>query len=354
MTQQDLKRQIAKRQFSPVYLFHGKEEFIMERTAKSLALAVLGDGDASFNYQIFWGTETKAAEIVNAANAFPFLSEKRVVLVREANQILKEPALVRYVQNPNPSTVLILTASTPTRKGRSSASAKAAASDVFAYLQTKTNSMQQDVTLEFKELRGAALQDWILAEFESYGKRITQPAAAILQELKGNATGEIATEVEKVVTTLPDIEVIDETHIEALLNETRVFDLFELTQAVLTRNEALAQEIAQRYLANEGSGAPGRLLYHLARDLSVLWQARQLPSSGRSTDEEGRRFGFASGWQFDKIRMHVPKFRGEEYFDHCFEHVLEADAALKTGKGKNPAVVLSALIHRLTARQPAQ
>jgi DNA polymerase III subunit delta len=348
MTQQDLQRHIVKRQFVPVYLFHGKEEFIMERTARALALAALGDGDASFNYHVFWGTEAKAADVVNAANAFPFLSEQRVVLVRDANPILKDAVLIHYVQNPNPSTVLILTASTPARKSRA-ASAKAAASDIFLYLQSRTNAVGQDVTVEFKELRDAAMVEWIIAEFERHGRHIARQAAIMLQDLKGNVTGEIATEVEKIVTALPDAATIEVAQVEALLNETRQFDVFELTQAVFARNAAEAQDIVQRILASEGSGATGRIIFQLARDLSILWQARSLPSSGRSTDEEARMLGVASGWQLDKIRAHVPKFRGGEYFDRCFAYLLEADAALKTGASKNPGVVLSTLIHRLTA-----
>jgi DNA polymerase III delta subunit len=350
MTQQDLQRQIRKRQFAPVYLFYGKETFIIERTAKRLAMEILGTGDPAFNYQLFWGTEKKpeemAADVVNAANAFPFLAEKRIVLVREADSVLKDPRMLAYVKNPNPDTVLILTASSPARKSKSSAAkARISSSDIFAYLQSRDNAMGQDVTLEFKELRDAPLLEWIVAEFEERGRKITREAAAILLDLKGNSTGEIASEIEKVLTALPDTNEIGQGHIEALLEQSRQFDVFQLTQAVLSRNEPAAQEIARRLLTSDGFG---RIVAQLAKDLTALWQARMLPA-GRSTDEDARALGFASGWQLDKIRVHVPKFRGEEYFDRCFEHLLEADAALKTGAGKNPDIVLSVLIHRLTA-----
>ena len=351
MTQQDLQRQVKKAQFHAVYFFYGKEDFLLERAARKLAKDALGEGDPSFNYHVFWGTDFKNAdEIINAANAYPFMSAKRVVLVREADPILKDKKLLDYASNPNPDTVLILTASAPAKKSKSSkAKARVNTTDLFSYLQSRSNAMGEDVTLEFKELRDAALLGWIEREFETRGVHIDQKAAIALQELKGNTTGEIASEIEKVVTALPGKQHIEETDITELLGASRQFDVFQLSQAVLSRDGKFAQEILLRLLKSD---PPGRIIFQLSQDLSILWQLRNAPASRQSTNEEAYRFGLKGGWQLDKIRMHVSKFPSEEYFDRCFEDILEADAALKTGSGWNSDVIMSTLIHRLTAHPP--
>ena len=349
MTQQDLQRQIKKRQFAEVYFLYGKEEFLLERSARNLALSALADGDPSFNYQIFWGSETKIDEIVSAANAFPFLSEKRVILVREADSLLKEKRLMEYVSNPNPTTVLILTASAPAKKTRSSkAKARVHSTDVFSYLQSRENAMKQDVTLEFKEMREPMLLAWIRGEFESRGMSIDQQGAMALMGMKGNSTGEIASEIEKILTAHPEKAAIDETDIVALLGATRQFDVFQLSDAVLSLDESKAQEILLRLLKTE---QPGRIIFQLSRDISILWREYRVQRGQRSSEEEAYKLGLSFGWQLDKIRAHISKFHNEEYFERCFESILEADASLKTGSGRSEDVIMSTLIHQLAGRR---
>ena len=92
MTLQQLRAQIRSRSFFPLYYFFGDEDFLIEQESRALADAALADGDASFNLHVFWANENKAEEIISAANAFPFLSEKRVVIVHDADARAQDEA----------------------------------------------------------------------------------------------------------------------------------------------------------------------------------------------------------------------------------------------------------------------
>ena len=347
MTLQELRTQIRKRAFHPVYYFYGEEDYLIEQEARVLADAALGDGDASFNLNLFWATETKAQEIIAAANAFPFLSEKRVVIVRDADRLLGEDVAAAYVQNPAPDTVFILTAAAlpKSAKRRGAGKQKKDITDIVAYLKSPQNRFGTDVTVEFKRLREPVMALWIKTEFQKHGKAISPAAIAVLQALKSDSTREIAGEIEKMHLALPDAAEISEDDVYSLLGMSKQYNLFQLSDAVFERNTAKALEILSVIASSE---APTLIVYHLSKQLAVLWQARYLPPSrGRSTDEEARSVGVGMGWQLDNLKKFLPNFRNPDEFERLFEYLLEADLELKS-QSTDPFSVLSRLVYQLT------
>lgn len=328
MTESDLRKQLSKRNLLPVYLLHGEEDFLVERAAKAIADAALLDGDRSFNFHAFRGSEHKAEDVVSSANAFPFMADKRVVLVKESDKFFAASPLQHYLRNPNPDTVLILCAEALSGGGRKKAGSSAKKSmDVLSFLTDVERQKGPAAVMEFKALKDAAAQEWIVAEFLAAGKRITPEACTVFNTLKGNSARVLSSEIEKILTAVPDAGTIGVDEVYTHLGASREFNVFELSNAVSARNSALAQNILVRVLVTE---EPVLILNTLFRQMLLLWKIRSYTFNGRATDEDARNLGAVFGWQVENARQYLSNFRDSEYFERCFEFFLEADLAIKT------------------------
>lgn len=346
MTDREIQRHITAKSFLPVYLLYGEEDFLLERTAKALVAGALGDSDPSFNLDLFRGTENKADEITVAANAFPFMGEKRVVYVRESDGLLKQPALAQYVRNPSTDTVLILCAGELKPPRPSRAKKPAATADVLSLLRAQEQAASpMAAVVEYKALRDADALQWIVKEIERGGKTISPEACTIFHALKGNSARDLSSEIDKLLVAVADRAAIGTEDIYDHLGTSRQYNVFELSNAVLERNAIRAQEIAQHLLRTE---EPLMLVNTLWRQLSHLWRVRGYRFGNRVTDEDVRALGLIWAWQVDQYRKYSGNFPDHAYFERCFEYILDADASIKSQPG-DPAIIVTRLIAQLTS-----
>ena len=83
------------------YLMVGADELKREFLVNRLTDRVAKLGDIDFNKESFLGSAATADEVVGACNMLPFMSEKRLVVVKDldkANKALTE-ALIEYLAN---------------------------------------------------------------------------------------------------------------------------------------------------------------------------------------------------------------------------------------------------------------
>jgi DNA polymerase III subunit delta len=346
MTESDLRKQLAKRNLLPVYFLHGEEDFLIERAAKAIADAALLDGDRSFNFHTFRGSEHKAEDVVSSTNSFPFMADKRVVLVKESEKFFAAASLQHYLRNPNPDTVLILCAEAVSGSKKKAGSSAKKSMDVPSFLTQAEREKGPAAVLEFKALKDAAAQEWIVAEFAAAGKRITPEACTVFNTLKGNNARVLSSEIEKIITAEPDAEKIGVDQVYTHLGASREFNVFELSNAVSARNGALAHNILARILVTE---EPVMILNTLFRQMLLLWKIRNHTFKGRATDEDARSLGAVFGWQVENARQYLTNFRDSEYFERCFEFFLEADLAIKT-LPVSAEIAITRLVTQLTQR----
>jgi DNA polymerase-3 subunit delta len=98
---------------APVYLVKGDDAALVAQAVRGLLDEVVGDGDHALIVEEIGGgagDELSVGAVVDACLTPPFLVDRRVVVVREAGRLLTAdaPRLVEVVQDPLPTTVLIL------------------------------------------------------------------------------------------------------------------------------------------------------------------------------------------------------------------------------------------------------
>src|SRR3954470_561064 len=128
----DVRAKIAKRTPDPVYLLLGDDDAELSRLASDIT-SIVEDELRAFNVERLYAGEkgVTASSIVEAAQMLPMMSDRRVVVVLRAERLLKPKrrgkgavdevdadeeaagdidALTAYVQDPSPSTTLVLVA----------------------------------------------------------------------------------------------------------------------------------------------------------------------------------------------------------------------------------------------------
>src|SRR5713101_3302553 len=93
-----LLESFRQKDFVPLYLFHGEEDFLTEEF---------------MDLHVLHGKETDVKEVISHASSFPMMAERRVVIVRDADSLVATDAnrevLLRYVEHPLSSTILVFT-----------------------------------------------------------------------------------------------------------------------------------------------------------------------------------------------------------------------------------------------------
>ncbi|HZD59702.1 MAG TPA: DNA polymerase III subunit delta, partial [Anaerolineae bacterium] len=83
------KRAPKQKPLKPIYLIHGDGKMIEDALVR-LKKRISNQVDLDFNFDQFNGSRVSAAEIIQAANTLPFMSEKRLVIVKEADKLPKD------------------------------------------------------------------------------------------------------------------------------------------------------------------------------------------------------------------------------------------------------------------------
>ena len=94
----------------PVYAIVGDDKLKSKVVLERLTSRMEKFGDMSFNSNTFNGETAIGTEITSACLQVPFASEKRFVVVKNAEKLKKDDTerIIEYLENPNNSTVLAL------------------------------------------------------------------------------------------------------------------------------------------------------------------------------------------------------------------------------------------------------
>lgn len=288
----DLKRRI----FKPVYFLSGEEAYYIDMVSDYIEKNVLDESEQEFNQTILYGKEIDMNGIISAAKRFPMMSEYQVVIVKEA-QNLKElgkssggsddddddapakkssgasNALAAYLQNPQPSTILVFCYKYKLLDKRS----------------TTYKSLQKNhVYLETKKMYDNQLPDWITNFVQDRKFKIGPKASFLLAEFLGNDLSKVSNEVEKLFINLKEGEEITTELVQDNIGISKEFNIFELQEAIAKKDILKANRIINYFSDNEKehpsvmtlSSLYGYftkvLLYHFAPDKSKFAVAQTL------------------------------------------------------------------------------
>ena len=228
----DLKKGTIK----PIYFLMGEESYYIDKISDFIEENVLEEAEKGFNQMVLYGRDVTIEDIIGNAKRFPMMAERQVVIVKEAQDLSRTiEKLISYVENPQPSTVL-----------------------VFNYKYKKIDKRKalykalkkRGVVFESKKLYENQVADWIRRVLSPKEYSISPKAAQMLVEFLGTDLSKINNELEKLQLIVPKGNQITPELIEENIGISKDFNNFELRKAVGERNVYKAHQIINYFAEN--------------------------------------------------------------------------------------------------------
>ena len=321
------------RNFKPLYFLFGEETYQIDQAQRLLVERALAPHERDFNYDLVYGAEADAAQVIALCSAFPMMAERRVVIVRDFEKLRGNALFQAYAERPNPTAVVLLACRSKPNLSQ------------HPYRALK----QHAAWGEFKALKPREMTGWVTAYLQHHGFRLDPQAAAMLADLVGTDLHTAASEADKLAAHVGTRSDIAPDDVLAAAGHSREFNVFELQKAIGEDRFDRAATIAERLL-QQGANPRGESLKIVAVLASFFVKLQRLAALVARRVPEG---SMAS-------EVGIPPFVVKEYLhtlrrfpasrlDAAFGALLAADYELKGGSARNEHLVLLLLLRRLLA-----
>ena len=222
--------------YHPVYYLMGEEGYYTDKITDYIIENSLSEMERDFNLTVYYGLESDIDTIITAAKRFPMMAERQVIIVREAQMLKNIDNLLFYLQNPQPTTVLVFA-----HKNGSIDKRKKVATELE----------RKGVVLDSKKVREDQLPVFINARMRDKGLTADEKSVLMIRESIGNDLARIAGEVEKLSIAMPAgaIHITPEL-VEEHIGISKEFNNFELQNALVNKDIYKANKIINYFAQN--------------------------------------------------------------------------------------------------------
>ncbi|MCS7228470.1 MAG: DNA polymerase III subunit delta [Candidatus Kryptonium sp.] len=340
-----LRLAVKHKKFSPVYVFYGNEEFLIEESIKLIIENALAEGLREFNFDVVYGNEIDTQNLISLLLLLPVMSSKRVVVMRNSEKFLNKisrskkekefEAFINYLKRPNQDTIFIIVLSEP---------------DFEKEIYKKLFDLADVV--ELKAPYDWQIPSWIakrvkeLGEIPPWkGKDITSEACKLLQAYVGNSLRDLDNEIKKLFIFTEEKKTIDVEDVKQAVGLSRNFTVFDLQRAIGERNLQLSITIVERIL--QAGELPPVILTMLTRYFMTLWKLHEL----MKTEKDPKKLANSLQLSPYHIREYINqlnKFKESE-IKNAFRYLIEADELIKTAP-IDSKVVLSQMVYKIISQ----
>ena len=212
----------------PLYYLFGEDTYSLSLGIKAIEDAVSPFIISDFDRDICYSEDRNLQDVINAARAFPFGSQKKLIIFKEAEKVKDKKFLEAYISAPPEFTVLVLV--------HNGTIANLTSSPFNLLLENK-------FLYEAKELKGENLIDWVVELVRSKGRQISNENAMLLADISGENRVIIENQLEKIIAFLDDKTEITFNSIKEISASFKEYNIFDLQNAVFQKDKAAALKI---------------------------------------------------------------------------------------------------------------
>jgi len=239
MPHKTIIKDIQNKKFEKVYFLHGEEGYFIDEITKALVDNVLEEHERDFNQAIMYGKDSEVLTIISECKGYPMMAERKLVIIKEAQDLKAFDDLESYFENPSDRTVFVINYKHKTYDTRKKI-AKIVAKNGLIFKSEKVKEYQ--------------LPEWIATYVKSVGYGITPKASILLSEFLGNDLSRITNELEKLFLLLEKGTDINDVHVEENIGISKDYNAFELINAIAVRDVLKAFSIVNYFEHNPKAG----------------------------------------------------------------------------------------------------
>lgn len=258
---QQINNDIKQGNFHQIYLLYGEERYLCKQYTDRLRKAMCSEGD-QMNTHFYEGKDISAGEIIDLAETLPFLSDKRVIFIRESGWFKSGgEKMAEYLASPSETTFFVFTENEVDKRSK----------------LYKTVSKSGHVA-EFSTQDESTLKRWIAGILAKEGKQISEPTAQLFLSKTGTDMGNIRTELEKLICYCLDRDVVTSEDVETICTTRISNHIFEMINAIADKQQAKALNLYYDLLTLREP--PMRILFLIARQCNMLLQVKEMRLRG--------------------------------------------------------------------------
>ncbi len=335
-TPESVLKDLHSNQFEPVYFLQGQEPYYIDLISDYIEANVLDEAQKGFNQMVLYGRDVKVNEVLTNARRYPMMSDRQVVIVKEAQEISdlgKEDGkkiLTEYLENPSPTTILVFCHKHKKLDGRSNLSQLMA---------------QKAVLVDSTRIFENQVPSWINNYLQTKGYSIENQATLLLTEYIGNNLERLSSEIEKMLINIREPREVTVNDIDTYVGISKEYNVFELLKALSFKDPPKALRIINYFAANPKSNPIQVILAVLYRYYSNLLRLhhRKIHNPKQIASVLGVPFGAAN--EYGTAMGHFPL----DKVIHNIHHLRVADNRSKGIDSINPgeSQILKELLFRL-------
>ena len=295
ITHREIVESIRKQEYAPVYLLMGEEPYYIDRVSEYIADNVLTKDEQDFNQTIIYCTrETAVGDIVNCARRYPMMAKYQVVIVKEAQNLLKLDELAVYAQNPLKTTILVICYKNGTVDRRK---------------KLVPAIEKVGVVFESKKLKDGMLPQFIMDYLRRKQVSIEEKACQMLADNVGADLNRLVGELDKLALSLAEGEMrITADLVEKNVGISKEFNMWELRDSVMRRDVLKANKILYHFDQNSKANPPVMVVSMLFNLFALIMQAFYSPD--RSEQGLMKHLELRQSWQvrdyMAAMRLYTP------------------------------------------------
>jgi DNA polymerase III subunit delta len=295
----------------PLYYLFGEDTYSLSLGIKAIEDAVSPLIISDFDKDICYSEDRNLQDVINAARAFPFGSQKKLIIFKEVEKVKDKKLLEAYIPAPPEFTVLVLVHNGTITNLTSSP---------FNLL------LENKFLFEAKELKGENLIDWVVELVRSKGRQISNENAMLLADISGENRVIIENQLEKIITFLDDKTEITFNSIKDISASFKEYNIFDLQNAVFQKDKAAALKIVFNLL--EKGAEATYIVSMLTKYFIGLSQIREL-NEKKIPDAEAAKIVGTHPFYLKNFQRAGVLFASNDIIK-ASEALLKADVSIKT------------------------
>jgi DNA polymerase III subunit delta len=195
-----------------IYVIAGRDVYLRTQGIQNLRDLLLGKDEGLGEIRLD-GKSVDLITVLDEVRTLPFLSDRKVVFVDDADKFITEhrEALEGYFESPSPQGILVLVA------------------DTWRKATKLDKKLAPEQILSAEPMKGPSLVSWVIGLAKQLGKEMSVICANELISAVGTEAGRVSTEVEKLSLYLADRKQITVEDIQALTGHTAEESVFLMT-----------------------------------------------------------------------------------------------------------------------------
>ncbi len=304
-----------------IYFFYGNDEYAIQEQVGKFSALFSDATTAGMNTSRLDARSASQDELVNATGALPFLASKRLVVLENPSKgysgVEGHKKFVAFLETVPGTALLVLVEPEEIRER------EAPNHWLVKWCQKagEKASAQGFLLPRQREMPG-----WIIAETKRQGGAIEPAAVARLAEMVGEETRQAAQEITKLLTYVNFAHAIGLEDVEAVSIVTASVGIFDLVDALGTRDGKKAQKLYHRLLEDKD---PFEIFGMVVRQFRLLTIAREVIDEGGTLKEVTAALG-AHPFVAEKALNQARRF-DMPALEAIYHRLLSIDEAAKTG-----------------------